>query len=506
MDKSSPSNLHEVSSRDLILEDIEQLVKGNKILILSDDSTDKIIKCREYLDSKLADTNNIIYGINTGFGSLCNIRINANDISQLQHNLVNSHACGTGDEVNQDIVRIILFLKIQNLSLGHSGVSLELVQRMIDSYNNNMFPVIYEQGSLGASGDLAPLAHLSLPLIGEGLVYLDGSKISSDKALEFLRWQPLTLQSKEGLALLNGTQFSSAHATWSCIQMRRLIHFANACAALSLEAFNGRTSPLHPELHRIRRQKGQLFIAREMRNWLAGSDIDKREKYSLQDPYAFRCVPQVHGASVDSYRYVRDIVELELNSVTDNPNIFPEADLILSGGNFHAQPLALVNDFLAMAAAELASISERRTYQLISGLRELPDYLSPDPGINSGLMIPQYTAASIVSQNKQLCTPASVDSIVSSVGQEDHVSMAANAGTKLLKVVENLETVLCIEWMTAAQAISFRETYKLSEALQSKLQVYRTYVAVLQQDRALYNDINKTRTFCRAEEWDLEKV
>ena len=505
MDSNLPVNLHIISSRDLKLEDIERLIRQSCKLELSPESVDEIRHCRSYLEAKLSDKNNVIYGINTGFGSLCDIRISTGNLNQLQHNLVRSHACGTGDELGPDIVRIILFLKIKNLSLGHSGVSLELVERMIDSFNADLLPVIYSQGSLGASGDLAPLAHLSLPLIGEGEVWLKGKRSDAKTALQTLNWQPLQLKSKEGLALLNGTQFSSAHATWSCIQMRRLIHFANACSALSLEAFNGRTSPLHPELHRIRRQEGQLFIANEILKWLEESDIDEREKYSLQDPYAFRCVPQVHGATVDSYRYVRDIVERELNSVTDNPNIFPEEDLILSGGNFHAQPLALVNDFLAIAAAELASISERRTYQLISGLRDLPSYLSADAGINSGLMIPQYTAASIVSQNKQLCTPSSVDSIVSSVGQEDHVSMSANAGTKLLKVIENLETVLCIEWMTAAQAMHFRKDYKLSLALESKMATFRNYVDVLQNDRVLFLDINKTREFSRSQEWDLSR-
>jgi histidine ammonia-lyase len=408
---------------------------------LSDEARQRVIDCRTYLEQKLQGADTRFYGINTGFGSLCNIQISDAEIAQLQLNLVRSHACGTGEEVPAEIVRLMMLLKIQSLSFGHSGVRIKTVDRLLELYNQDVLPVVYQFGSLGASGDLAPLAHLSLPLIGEGEVRFRGEPMPAAEALSTLGLSPMELHSKEGLALLNGTQFSAAYAVWGVLQADYLYQLANWCAAIALDAFNCRLSPFDERLHAIRPHPGQVGTAATIRELLAGSELAAGEKKNVQDPYAFRCVPQVHGASKDALEFIRTTVHTEINSVTDNPNIFPESDAILSGGNFHAQPLAIPLDLLAIAMAELGSISERRTYQLISGQRELPAFLTPRPGLHSGLMIPQYTAASIVSKNKQLCTPASVDSIVSSNGQEDHVSMAANAATKVYRVLQNVEQV-----------------------------------------------------------------
>ena len=423
------------------LEQLQDIISQHKTLALSEEAKINIQKCRAYLDKKILTSTEPIYGINTGFGSLCNVVISNENLSQLQSNLVKSHACGTGDEVPKEIVKIMLFLKIQSLSYGHSGVQLQTVERLIDFYNNDILPVIYTQGSLGASGDLAPLAHLSLPLLGEGEVNFEGKKVHSSQVLKQFNWQPIVLQSKEGLALLNGTQFMSAYGSYILLKAMKFSYFADLIAAISLEGFDGRMEPFNELIHFIRPHKGQIVTAKRIKDLLEDSEIISQKKQHVQDPYSFRCIPQVHGASKDTIDYVKKVFKTEINSVTDNPNIFIESDVIISGGNFHGQPLALALDFLAIALSELGSISERRTYQLISGQRGLPAFLVDNPGLNSGFMIPQYTAASIASQNKQLATPASIDSIVSSNGQEDHVSMGANAATKCLKIMENLEKI-----------------------------------------------------------------
>ena len=476
---------------------IADVVQSGEKISLSDDAANSIMACRRYLDNKLAGSDNLIYGINTGFGSLCNIRISAEETEALQSNLVKSHACGTGEEVPTPIVRIMLYLKIRNMSYGHSGVSIQLIQRLIDHYNEDVIPVIYQQGSLGASGDLAPLAHLSLPLIGLGEVWHKGERKNASDVLHSLNWQALRLQSKEGLALLNGTQFSTAYALWCLQEAERLFLLASFCTAISLDAFHCSLSPFDQKLHMVRPYEGQIKVAEKIRSLLADSPIAAKVKDNVQDPYAFRCVPQVHGASWEAINHVRHIVQTEINATTDNPMIFPEADAILSGGNFHAQPIALALDYLAIAMSEIASISERRTYQLISGNRGLPPFLTPIPGLHSGFMIPQYTAASIVSQNKQLCTPASVDSIVSSNGQEDHVSMAANAATKAYRLIRNVDTVLAIEWMTAAQALHLRAPETTAPALEALLAEYRKVVPPLREDRVLSTDIRQTAEFLR---------
>jgi histidine ammonia-lyase len=429
---------HCISPDFLDFQTLQNVVQSRAVVELSDESRGLLQRARTYLDDKVRGSDEAFYGINTGFGSLCDVRISPDEITQLQTNLVMSHSCGIGDEVPADVVRLMLLLKVQSLAYGHSGVQVATCERLLYFYNNDILPIVYQLGSLGASGDLAPLAHLSLPLLGLGEVRYKGERMAAATALAQAKLEPLQLQSKEGLALLNGTQFSLAYSVWCCWQAEKLSRQADICAALSTDAWGCRLNPFDARLHSIRPHTGQVATAAALRELLAGSPLAQTEKKQVQDPYSFRCVPQVHGASKDAIAYAKSVFLTEINAVTDNPNVFVDDDVVLSGGNFHAQPLALVLDFLAIALAELGSISERRTYQLISGQRDLPTYLAKNAGLHSGLMIPQYTAASIVSQNKQLCTPASVDSIVSSNGQEDHVSMAANAATKCYKVVRNL--------------------------------------------------------------------
>ena len=496
---------HYISSEVLTLETLQEIISEHKTLALSEEAKVNIQQCRDYLDQKMASNDKPIYGINTGFGSLCNVKISNENLSKLQENLVKSHACGTGEEVPQDIVKLMLLLKIQSLSYGNSGVQLQTVERLVDFYNNDILPVIYNQGSLGASGDLAPLAHLSLLLIGEGEVNYEGFRQPSGKVIEKMGWKPIVLQSKEGLALLNGTQFMSAYGCYVLLKAMKYSYLADVISAVSLEGFDGRIEPFNELIHYVRPHKGQVVTAQRMNELLEGSQIIAQEKAHVQDPYSFRCIPQVHGASKDAIDYVKKVFKTEINSVTDNPNIFKDEDLIVSGGNFHGQPLALALDFLGIALAELGSISERRTYQLISGLRGLPAFLVDNPGLNSGFMIPQYTAASIVSQNKQLATPASIDSIVSSNGQEDHVSMGSNAATKCLRIIENLERILAIELMNASQAIHFREPLKSSEFIESFVKSYREEVPLVKEDRILHYDIEKSVAFLDSFMIDLEE-
>ncbi|MFN3968653.1 histidine ammonia-lyase [Flavobacterium sp.] len=495
---------HYISTEVLTLETLQEIIAEHKTLALSEEAKINIQQCRDYLDQKMAANETPIYGINTGFGSLCNVKISNENLSQLQENLVKSHACGTGEEVPQEIVKIMLLLKIQSLSYGHSGVQLQTVERLVDFYNNDILPVIYTQGSLGASGDLAPLAHLSLPLLGEGEVNFEGQKVHTSEVLKKFNWQPIVLQSKEGLALLNGTQFMSAYGSYILFKAMKYSYLADVISAISLEGFDGRIEPFDELIHYVRPHKGQIVTAKRMRELLEDSQIITQPKAHVQDPYSFRCIPQVHGASKDTIDYVKKVFKTEINSVTDNPNIFKNEDVIISGGNFHGQPLALALDFLGLALAELGSISERRTYQLISGLRGLPAFLVDNPGLNSGFMIPQYTAASIASQNKQLATPASVDSIVSSNGQEDHVSMGANAATKTLRIMDNLERILAIELMNASQAIAFRQPLKSSEFIEMFLKSYRSEVPLVKEDRILHYDIENSVAFLNSFMIDLE--
>ena len=491
-------SFHTISSKYLTLPVIADILQNNLKIKLSEGSIAKIEACRAYLDAKLKDSETPMYGINTGFGSLYNVKISKDNLAKLQENLVMSHACGTGNLVPEEIVKLMLFLKIQSLSYGHSGVQLSTVQRLIDFYNHDIIPVVYTQGSLGASGDLAPLAHLSLPLLGKGEVYFEGEIVPSEVVLKQFNWQPVTLQSKEGLALLNGTQFMSSYGIYSLIKSLKLCYLSDLIGSVSLDSFDGRIDAFDELVHLVRPHNGQLKTAERLREFLSGSELIAREKQHIQDPYSFRCMPQVHGASKDTVEHVEKVFLTEINSVTDNPNIFIAEDKIISGGNFHGQPLALAFDFLKIAMAELGNISERRTFQLVSGLRGLPAFLVDNPGLNSGFMIPQYTAASIVSANKQLATPASVDSIVSSNGQEDHVSMGANAAVQALDVLNNLERILAIELFNASQAMHFREPLKSSEFIESLLSAYREVVPFVSDDRILHNDIEASVDFIRS--------
>lgn len=488
-------DLHYISNEVLSIAQVYDIISQNKALALSEEAQLHINKCRAYLDAKMAQEQDPIYGINTGFGSLYSIKISAENLEQLQENLVMSHACGTGEEVPQEIVQLMLLLKIQSLSYGYSAVQLQTVQRLVDFYNEGVYPVIYSQGSLGASGDLAPLAHLSLPLLGMGEVVYNGQRRSAAEVLHEKGWSPIKLQSKEGLALLNGTQFMLAYGVHLVLKSFKLSYLADLIGTISLEAFDGRKEPFNELIHMIRPHKGQIRTAERIMGFLEGSEIIEQPKKHVQDPYSFRCMPQVHGASKDALDYLQRTIKTEVNSVTDNPNVCYNQDLIISGGNFHGQPLAMAIDFAAMAMAELGNISERRTYQLISGLRGLPAFLVDHPGLNSGFMIPQYTAASIVSQNKQLAVPACIDSIVSSNGQEDHVSMGANSATKAYKIAENLETILAIELFNASQALYYREPLQSSEFVMQFVTMFRQEVPKVTEDRILHDDIMRAKAF-----------
>ncbi len=494
--------LHELGKAPLTIENITEWLNNRYPIVLSEEGKARINHCREYLDNKVKESDVPIYGVTTGFGSLCNRSISTEQLTTLQENLVKSHACSMGDEVRPDIVRLMLLLKAYALQLGHSGVQVVTVETILELLNRDVLPIVYSLGSLGASGDLAPLANLFLPLIGEGEVRYKGEKRASKEVLDELGIRTVTLKSKEGLALLNGTQFMSSHGVYALIQAKRLAKVADNAAALSLDAYDGLLAPFSDSLQLIRPHAGQLTVARHMRKLLEGSEIAAQPKKQVQDPYSFRCVPQVHGASRDAFDYVTKVVETEINSVTDNPTVFPDEDIVVSGGNFHGQPLAIVYDFLAIALAELGNISERRTAQLILGLRNLPEFLVANPGLNSGLMIPQYAAAAMVSRNKMYCFSASSDSIVSSNGQEDHVSMGANAATKLLFIIENLERIFAIEFVNAAQALEFRRPLKSSATIERLLAAFRKGNPRIEQDVVMYKQLNSACHFVQT--YDFE--
>lgn len=439
------------------LAEISALWVSRLPLELSESMAKRIADSAAFLPQFLEDAGQPVYGINTGFGSLQNVAIPDGELHELQRNLLITHAAGTGDLLNPELVRLMMLLKVLNVAKGHSAVRPIVVDRLLWFYNNRYTPEVHEQGSLGASGDLAPLSEMCLCLLGMGeMNHPVQGRIPADEVLKKNHLLPLELHPKEALALINGTQFMLAHAIAAYHRIQRLLNLLPDIAAFSADMFLCRIEPFSPQLHSIRPHAGQIRAAEEMMQRLHHSPIQKEARPAVQDPYSFRCIPQVHGASYDALGHCFSVWETELNSVTDNPNVFPKENLVLSGGNFHGQPLALTLDYAAMAIAELASISERRTYLLISGQRGLPAFLAPVPGTDSGYMIAQYTAASLVSQNKQLCMPASVDSIMSSNGQEDHVSMGSNAATKLLRVVRNTETVLAIELLCASQSRGFR--------------------------------------------------
>jgi len=486
---------HYINNQYYTLEDFENVLSSACRIELGENAREAVLKCYNYLHEKLDSESNIIYGINTGFGSLCNTVIGNHELEQLQLNLVRSHACGIGAVVSEDITKRILLLKAIGLSKGHSGVQIETIEQILFLYNENILPVIYEQGSLGASGDLAPLAHMSLSLIGEGEVMYKGNRRPTSEVFRELSRNPVSLQAKEGLALLNGTQFMSAFLSYSVAAGMDILDSANNIASISLDALGGLMAPFKSNVNLLRKQKGQIKVAEYISERLKDSELFKMKKEHVQDPYSLRCIPQIHGASLDALEYCKSIVENEMNAVTDNPTIFPDSDEIISAGNFHGQPLALSLDFLAIALSELGSNSERRTYKLISGEKGLPAFLVKNPGLNSGLMIAQYSCASLVSQNKQLCTPASVDTIDSSNGQEDHVSMGANAGTKLFRVIQNVKNILGIELLCASQAIEFRRPSKTSSKNEILLSDYRKTVSFIEEDRIISEDIKKSKDY-----------
>ena len=489
--------IHKISAEHLTIERIGEVVYNGYKLELSDDARNRIIRCREYLDEKIAKTTRPVYGVTTGFGSLCDVSVNPDQLAQLQINLMMSHACGVGDRVPNDIVKMMMLLKVQSLSYGYSGCKLDTVQRLVDFFNNDIYPVVYMQGSLGASGDLVPLAHMSLPLVGLGEVEYQGKVISGAEMLQIFGWEPIHLVSKEGLALLNGTQNMSAFAVWSLLQAQKLSDWADKIAAMSLDAYHGLLSPFTKAVHVVRPHQGQLDTAAHMMELLEGSEIAATPKDYVQDPYSFRCIPQVHGAAKDTIAYVKSVIDTEINSATDNPTVCPDEDLIISAGNFHGEPIALPMDFLSIGLSELANISERRIYKLVSGTRGLPSFLVAKPGLNSGFMIAQYTAASVVSLNKSLATPSSIDSIPSSQGQEDHVSMGANAAIKLYKIVLNVERVLAIELFNAAQALEFRRPQKSSPVIEKLFDEYRKVVPFIVNDEVMYPHIQHSIEFLR---------
>ena len=489
--------IHKISAGHLTQDMIDDIITHGYKLQLGDDSRQRIVRCREYLDRKIAEADKPIYGVTTGFGSLCDINIDADQMAELQINLMMSHACGIGERMPNEIVKIMLLLKVQSLSYGYSGIKLDTVERLIDFFNNDIYPIVYQQGSVGASGDLVPLAHLCLPLVGLGEVEWKGERMTGAEILRRMGWEPIRLGSKEGLALLNGTQNMSALAVWSLIKAKRLVAWADAIAAMSLEAFDGRMEPFNVAVHLVRSHKGQIATAVSMNKLLKGSQMIAQPKVNVQDPYSFRCIPQVHGAVKDTLSYVKSVVDIEINAATDNPTVCPDDDLIISAGNFHGEPIALPMDFLCIAMSELGNISERRTYKLVSGKRGLPSFLVAEPGLNSGFMIAQYTAASIVSQSKTLCMPSSADSIPTSPGQEDHVSMGANSGTKLLRVTDNTERVLAIELFTAAQALDFRRPLRSSPVIERLHEAYRQVVPFINHDVVMYPHIAQTVKFLR---------
>lgn len=487
--------MHLINHHPLNATEVVAIVAAHQPLALSDEATARINRAHDFLHRLLAEREAPIYGVNTGFGAFCNVRIDGTELSQLQYNLLRSHACGVGQPVSTTLVGIMLVLKVHSLALGHSGVQLTTIQRLIDLYNHEIYPVVFDKGSLGASGDLVPLAHLCLPLIGEGEVWYKGQRRKTAAVYQELGWQPVELGAKEGLALINGTQFTLALATQALAKGLQLAEQAHWTAALSAEAYMAKHEPYHPLIQSIRPQGGQAQSAAKLRYLLQDAPVQDAHKPWVQDPYSFRCVPQVHGASLQAIDHISQVINAEINAVTDNPLLFPEEGEVLMGGNFHAQPIALPADYLTLAISELGSISERRTYLLLGGKRGLPEFLTANGGLESGLMIPQYAAAALASLNKQLCTPSSADSITSSNGQEDHVSMGANAALKALQVVENTAQILAIEWITAVQAITLRKQqggFQFAPRLDKAYQNYTQQFSQGTNDRIMADEIAQT--------------
>ena len=481
----------EINNKSLSLELLRNILTEDIAISLSKGTKEKITHSSKYVINK-SEGNDSIYGINTGFGNLANVKIDKSDLNKLQRNLVSSHAVGVGELLPNKIVKLIIVLKIYALAQGYSGASLVLVERLCEFINLELYPCIPSKGSVGASGDLAPLAHLSQALIGEGYVNYKGVKLSASKALAKSNLKPIELGPKEGLALLNGTQVSTAIALNAYFETENLFLSAIISGALTLEAIKGSITPFDERIHEARGQKGQIDVAKELSKLIDGSEILKSHANCdrIQDPYSVRCQPQVMGACLDSIRYIASILSIEANAVTDNPLVFADDNEIISGGNFHAEPVALVADQLAVAIAEMGSISERRSALLVdSNLSGLPPFLIKKSGLNSGFMIHQVTAAALVSENKLFAHPASVDSIPTSANQEDHVSMATHAAYRLINMNENLSYILAIELLSASQGIEFHKPLKTSSLLQKALAEVRTFSEPIEDDRSLANEI-----------------
>lgn len=466
------------------------IARGQLKALMTQDTIEKVNTCRTKVEI-MSNSNKAIYGINTGFGPLCDVQISPEETNKLQENLLITHAVGVGKPIDKTLSKVMMICKVHALCQGFSGIRLKVIERIIYFIENNLIPVVPEQGSVGASGDLAPLSHLFLPLIGEGEFWIDERIVPAKEVLNNHNLKPIQLKAKEGLALINGTQFILAHAVMGLKKMAYLLNLADVAGAMSIEGYKGSASPFKETLHKIRPFKGVLKVAERMRMLFKDSEniMSHENCERVQDPYSMRCIPQVHGASRNAYSHLKELTEIELNSVTDNPIVLSDTEAI-SGGNFHGQPLAMALDYAALAASELGNISDRRCYLLIEGKFGLPRLLTTGGGLNSGFMIPQYTTAALVTENKSLCFPPSADSIPTSLGQEDHVSMGSISGRKFNQILRNIEKILAIELMYAAQAMEFRRPNKFSKILEDNFRIIRKKVAMLEEDRLLKDDIN----------------
>lgn len=478
---------------------VNAIADGSVKAHLCQEALDKVNKSRQNVD-KMASSDKAIYGINTGFGPLCDTQISPEETHLLQKNLLITHAVGVGEPIAKPISKLMLITKVHALSQGFSGIRLDVIQRMLAFIDLDLIPVVPEQGSVGASGDLAPLSHLFLPLIGEGEFWQNGEVVPAAPLLREHGLAPLELHAKEGLALINGTQFILSHAITALTKMRYLLDLADITGAMSIEGMQGSESPFRAELHEIRAFVGNVEVAKRMRRFFNGSENMAAHQGCdrVQDPYSLRCIPQVHGASRNAYYHLKEMAEIEMNSVTDNP-IVVSAEEAISGGGFHGQPLAMVLDYASIAASELGNISDRRCYLLLEGLHGLPRLLTSSGGLNSGMMIPQYATAALVTENKSLCFPPSADSVPTSMGQEDHVSMGSISGRKLNQILGNIEKIFAIELMYAAQAIEFRRPNKCSDIIEQNLKVIRAKVAKLEEDRLLKPDIDAMITLVKTQ-------
>ncbi|MDL1914204.1 MAG: histidine ammonia-lyase [Bergeyella sp.] len=487
----------------LTIKDIIDTAEKPAFLTLSPSVREQILKS-ENAAKTIASASKVVYGINTGFGPLCDTKISKAETEKLQHNLLVSHAVGVGDPIEKDLSKIMMIAKIHALSKGFSGISLALIERLILMLGKDIIPVVPSQGSVGASGDLAPLSHLVLPLIGLGKVWENGKVTDAAPVFEKHKIPPLKLGPKEGLGLINGTQFILAHAIKGIWRWSYLLDLADLIAAMSLEAYQGSVSPFRKELHDIRPYEGSIKVAQRMRKFLENSENLKAHENCdrVQDPYSIRCVPQVHGASRNAFYHLLQLTETELNSVTDNPIVLNDREAV-SGGNFHGQPLALPLDYASLAVSELGNISDRRSYLLLEGKYGLPRLLTQNSGLDSGFMIPQYTSAALVSENKSLCFPASADSIPTSLGQEDHVSMGSISGRKFNRILDNLENILAIELMLATQGLEFRRPKKCSKIIEKNREILRSKVPKLSQDRLIGNDIHTISEMIRNRAFDV---